>query len=90
MICKYHLCKLGTVRVQLRFVNGLDVSPPTFTICGLFCNSEKDLVLPLEFQIYLVNGVDPNLLEEFADTFGDIGCLSCEYKIKVDSCRSSH
>ena len=29
--------------------------------------------------------VDPNLLEEFADTFGDIGCLPREYKIKADS-----
>ena len=35
--------------------------------------------------MYLVNDVDPNLSEKFADAFGDIGCLSGEYKIKVDS-----
>ena len=35
-------------------------------------------------RVYLVNDVDPNLLEEFADTSGDIGCLPGEYKIKVD------
>ena len=36
-------------------------------------------------RIYLVNDVDPSLLEEFADTFGNIGCLPGENKIKVDS-----
>ena len=40
--------------------------------------------LALIKRVYLVNDVDTNLLEEFADTFGDIDCLPEEYKIKVD------
>ena len=38
-------------------------------------------VLPCQ-RVYLVNDVDRNLLEEFADIFGDIGCLPGEYKLK--------
>ena len=40
--------------------------------------------LDLIKRVYLVIDVDPNLLEEFADTFGDIGCLPGEHRIKVD------
>ena len=50
------------------------------SIIGLKTCERLDLIK----RVYLVNDVDPNLLEEFADTFGDIGCLPGEYKIKID------
>ena len=50
------------------------------SIIGLKTCERLDLIK----IVYLVNDVDPNLSEEFADTFGNIGCLPGEYKIKVD------
>ena len=50
------------------------------SIIGLKTCERLDLIK----RVYLINDIDPNLLEEFADTFGDIGCLPGEYKIKID------
>ena len=57
----------------------VDTQSPS--IIGLITCEKLDLIK----IVHLANYVDPNLLEEFADTFGDIGCLPTEYKIKVDT-----
>ena len=79
VIGKYIL-RVGKLNRKTYPVEFFVVETHSPSIIGLKTCEKLDLIK----RVYLVNDVDPNLLEKFADTFGDIGCLPGEYKIKVD------
>ena len=49
------------------------------SIIGLKTCERLDLIK----RVYLINDVDPNLLEEFAGTFGDNGCHLVSKNLKL-------
>ena len=74
------ILRVGKLNRKTYPVEFFMVDTHSTSIIGLKTCGKLDLIK----RVYLVNDVDPNLLEEFADTFGGIGCLPGEYKMEVD------